>query len=420
MRKTSRRAFLALAGTAALSACGSNTVQLGKPPPTTAFSASATKPKPKPVNLQQWYHPYPDGAVQEAVNRYAAAYQKAKVAVQWNPDDYDAKLGAALQAGPVPDIFEGQVTVDRVRQNLLAPLDDVLASVRGDFNPAVLAAQTVDGKAYGVPQALDTQVLFYRKSFLQEAGVQPPQTLDELIDAAGKLTKDGVKGLFAGNDGGASTLTGPLVWSAGLDYVKDGKSVGFDDPRAATVFAKLHAMGGSLLLGAAADWPDPTAFIDGLAAMQWTWLWNLPRIKESMKDDFGVLPFPRLDASGAPSVPVSGLSAMVNAKSQNPGAAKDFVKWLWLERTDFQQEFATKFGFHLPARLSVLDRLAPATDAVKLVKENGRAAGPLWTPAANTALTEAVGRIARDGADAVTETKSAVEAAKAELSRAAS
>lgn len=416
VRKTSRRAFLAMAGTAALSACGSNTVQSGKPPPSTAFSATAARPKPKP-ELQQWYHPYPEGGVQEAVTRYAAAYPKAKVAVQWNPDDYDAKLGAALQAGPVPDVFEGQVTVDRVRQNLLVPLDDVLGPVKGDFSAAVLAAHTVDGKTYGIPQALDTQVLFYRKSFLQEAGVQPPQTLDELVDAARKLSKDGVKGLFAGNDGGAAVLAGPLLWSAGLDYAKDGKAVGFDDPRAATAFAKLRDLNGSLLLGGSSDWPDPIPFIDGLTAMQWTWLWNLPKIQETMKDDFGVLAFPRLDAAGAPSVPVSGLCSMVHTKSLNPGAAKDFVKWLWLERADFQQEFATKFGFHLPARLSVLDKLAPVTDAARLVREHGHAAGPLWTPVANTALVDALGRIARDGADPVAETKKAVEAGKAELGR---
>ncbi|MEV6907015.1 extracellular solute-binding protein [Amycolatopsis sp. NPDC051071] len=417
MRKTSRRAFLAMAGTAALSACGSNTVQSGSPPPSTAYSAGVTRPKPKPVDLTQWYHPYPEAGVQEAVTRYAAAYQKSKVAVRWNPGDYETKLGAALQAGPVPDVFEGQVTLDRVRQNLLVPLDDVIGPVRGDFTPSVLAAQTVEGKLYGIPQALDTQVLFYRKSFLQEAGVRPPQTLDELVDAARKLTKDGVKGLFAGNDAGAAALAGPLLWAAGLDYVKDGKSVGFDDPRAATAFAKLRDLNGSLLLGAATDWADPVPFIDGLAAMQWTWLWNLPKVQDTMKDDFGVLAFPRLDTSGAPSVPVSGLSSMVHAKSLNTGAAKDFVKWLWLERVDFQHEFATKFGFHVPARLSVLDKLALAGDAAKLIRENGRAAGPLWTPAANTALVDAVGRIARDGADPAAETKAAVEAVKAELGR---
>jgi multiple sugar transport system substrate-binding protein len=289
--------------------------------------------------------------------------------------------------------------------------------VRNDFNKSLLAAQTVDGKLYGIPQSIDTQVLFYRKSFLQEAGVQPPQTLDELVDAARKLSKDGIKGLFAGNDAGAATLAGPLLWAAGLDYVKDDKSVGFDDPRAATAFAKLRDLNGSLLMGASGDWADPIPFIDGLAAMQWTWLWNLPKIQEALKDDFGILAFPRLDGAGAPSVPVSGLSAMVHSKSLNANAAKDFVKWLWLERVDFQQEFATKFGFHLPARLSVLDRVAPAGDAAKLVRESGRAAGPLWTPTANTALVEAVGRIARDGADPVAETKTAVEAVKAELGR---
>ncbi|WP_414942289.1 ABC transporter substrate-binding protein [Amycolatopsis sp. cmx-11-51] len=417
MRKTSRRTFLALAGTAALSACGSNTVQSGNPPPSTAYSAGVTRPKPKPVDLSQWYHPYPESGVQEAVTRYAAAYQKSKVAVQWNPDDYETKLAAALQAGPVPDVFEGQVTVDRVRQNLLVPLDDIIGSVKGDFTAAALAAQIVDGKTYGIPQALDTQVLFYRKSFLQEAGVQPPQTLDELVDVARRLSKDGVKGLFAGNDAGAAALAGPLLWAAGLDYVKDGKSVGFDDPRAATAFTKLRDLNGSLLLGTSTDWADPIPFIDGLTAMQWTWLWNLPKIQDTMEDDFGILAFPRLDAAGAPSVPVSGLSAMVHSKSLNPNAAKDFVKWLWLERTDFQQEFATKFGFHLPARLSVLDKIAPANDAARLVKETGRAAGPLWTPMANTVLVEAVGRIVRDGADPVAETKAAIEAVKAELGR---
>ncbi|HET6290453.1 MAG TPA: extracellular solute-binding protein [Amycolatopsis sp.] len=417
MREANRRAFLAMAGTTALSACGSNTVQTGTPPPSTAYSAGATKPKPKPVDLTQWYHPYPEAGVREAVTRYAAAYHKSEVAVQWNPDDYETKLNAALQTGPVPDVFEGQVTVDRVRQNLLLPLDDVIGPVRGDFPPSVLAAQTVDGRLYGIPQTLDAQVLFYRKSFLQEAGAQPPQTLGELVDAAKKLSRDGVKGLFAGNDAGAAALAGPLLWSAGLDYVKDGKSVGFDDPRAATTFAKLHELNGSLLFGGSTDWADPLPFIDGLTAMQWTWLWNLPKIQDAVKDDFGILAFPRLDAAGAPSVPVSGLSAMVHSKSLNPNAAKDFVKWLWLERTDFQQEFATEFGFHLPARLSVLDKVAAAADAAKLVKENGRAAGPLWTPVANTALVDALGRIARDGADPVAETKAAVEAVKAELGR---
>jgi multiple sugar transport system substrate-binding protein len=422
----SRRGFLSLAGMAALgaaAACGSNTGRQGSPPPSTAYSAPTGPPKPE---LSQWYHAYGEDGVQDAVKRYAAAYDKAKVTVGWNPGDYDSKIVTALQNSAVPDVFEAQVKIDWVRQNQVVALDDVVGPVKGDFSPSVLAAQTVEGKVYGIPQATDTQVLFYRKSLLQAAGVQPPQTVDELIDAASKLTKDGVKGLFAGNDGGVGVLTGPLLWSAGLDFLgKDNRSVGFDDPRAATAFGKLRTLNtnNSLLLGAPSDWSDPAAFTDGLAAMQWTGLWNMPKIQAALKDDFGVLRFPKLDGNGAPSVPVGAYGAMINAKSPNVSAAKDFVKWLWIGQTADQLEFATKFGFHVPARTSLIDQAAnlkagPAADVARFVKESSHlVGGPVWTAQSNTALSDAVAKIAKEGADPADETRKAVETAKAELKR---
>ena len=423
----SRRSFLALAGMGALAtACGSNTGRQGTPPPSTAYSAGPPPTDAPKVTLQQWYHAYGEEGVQAAVKRYAATYPAATVEVQWNPGDYDSKIVTALQNSKVPDVFEAQVKIDWVRQNQVVPLDDLIAPVKGDFSPAVLAAQTVEGKVYGIPQATDTQLLFYRKSLLQAAGVQPPQTVDELVDAAGKLTKDGVKGFFAGNDGGVAVLTGPLLWSAGLDYLKNGnREVGFDDPRAATALGKLHALNatGSLLLGAPADWSDPGAFVDGLTAMQWTGLWALPKIRDAFDDDFGVLPFPRLDDSGAPSVPVGAYGAMVNAKSAHIAEAKAFVKWLWLDNTADQLEFATKYGFHVPARQSLIGRAdtlnaGPAADAARFVKENGHlVGGPVWTQQANTALSDAVAKIAKEGADPAAQVKTAVGVAQAELKR---
>jgi multiple sugar transport system substrate-binding protein len=423
----SRRGFLSFAGMAAVgaaaAACGSNTGRQGAPPPSTASSAPTAPPKPA---LSQWYHAYGEDGVQPAVKRFAAGYDKAKISVQWNPGDYDSKIVTALQNSAVPDLFEAQVKIDWVRQNQVVALDDIIGPVKGDFSPSVLAAQTVEGKVYGIPQATDTQVLFYRKSLLQAAGLQPPQTVDELIDAAAKLTKDNVKGLFVGNDGGVGVLTGPLLWSVGLDYLSnDNRSVGFDDPRAAGAFGKLRTLNtnNSLLLGAPSDWSDPAAFIDGLAAMQWTGLWNMPKIQEALKDDFGVLPFPKLDASGAPSVPVGAYGAMINAKSSNVAVAKDFIKWLWIDRTADQLEFATKYGFHVPARTSLIDRaeslkLGPASDVARFVKENSHlVGGPVWTAQSNTALADAVAKIAKEGADPADETRKAVDTAKAELKR---
>ncbi|GAA1332829.1 ABC transporter substrate-binding protein [Saccharothrix algeriensis] len=405
-----RRSFLLVAGLLGVGACGSDTGREG--------SADGT--------LRHWYHAYGEDGVQDAVRRYAAAYPHARVEVQWNPGDYDSKVLTALQNSAVPDVFEAQVKVDWVRQGQVVPLDDLLGDARDDFVRALLDSQTVDGRLYGVPQAIDTQVLYYRPSLLRDAGVSPPTTVDELLDAAKRLTGGGVRGLFAGNDGGVGVLTGPLLWSAGLDFLSpDGRAPGFDDPRAAVAFGKLRDLNrdGGLLLGAPTDWADPGAFADGLVAMQWTGLWNLPKIIEAHGDDVGVLPFPRLDAAGGDSVPVGAYSAMVNARSADVEAAKAYVEWLWVERTDHQQEFATAFGAHLPARRSLAERAerlasGPGEQVVGFVTRSGRIATPArWPARANTALSDAVSRIARQGADAAAELRAALDVARAEITR---
>ncbi|WP_243795798.1 ABC transporter substrate-binding protein [Saccharopolyspora gloriosae] len=410
----SRRTLLTAFGVGALgltaAGCGSNTGRGGS----------------APGSLQQWYHAYGEDGVHEAVQRYAAEYPRGEVSVQWNPGDYDSKIVTALQNSAVPDVFEGQAKVDWVRQGQVVPLDDLIADVRADFPPQVLETATVEGRLYGIPQSVDTQVLFYRKSRLAAAGVRPPETVDELIDAAKRLNSPAGNGLFVGNDGGVGVLGGPLLWSAGLDYLSaDQRRTGFDDPRAATAFGKLAELNdsGGLLLGAPADWSDPSAFIDGLVAMQWTGLWNIPKVAAALGDDFGVLPFPRLDAQGAPSVPIGAYAAMVNAKSANVAAAKDFLRWLWIERTDHQTEFATGFGFHIPARDSLTAHAAnlrsgPAADAVRFTREHAHlVGGPLWTSAANSALSDALFRIARQGADPVEQTRQVVTVSDTELKR---
>jgi multiple sugar transport system substrate-binding protein len=414
----SRRGFLGAAGAAAVAgfaaACGSNTGRGG------SGSAGAN-------GLVQWYHEYGEDGVQQAVQRYAAGYHAYPVQVGWKVGDYDSLINTALQNSSVPDVFEAQPKISQVRAGQLVPLDDVIAPVRDDFTPAVLAGHIVDGKVYGIPQAVDTQVLFYRKSLLAQAGVAVPSTVAELVDAARALTRDGVKGLFAGNDGGVGVLAGPVLWSAGLDYLKQDASgryvPGFDDPRAATAAGALAQLNsnGSLLLGAPADWSDPSAFTQELVAMQWTGLWNIPKIKAKFGDDFGVAAFPALDAAGAPSVPVGAFGSMVNAKSRHIPEAKAFVKWLWIDQTADQLDFDTHYGFHIPSRKSLIPqatnlRSGPAADAVRFVQDHGHlVGGPVWTDAMNTALSDALTTIAKNGGDASGPLRTAVSKVTAQL-----
>ncbi|HEV3358288.1 MAG TPA: extracellular solute-binding protein [Pseudonocardiaceae bacterium] len=411
-----RRGFLGLAAAGlAVAACGSNTGRGGSG----SGSSSAT--------LQQWYHQYGEDGVEQAVQRYAAAYTAAKVQVGWKIGDYTSLITTALENSPVPDVFESQVKIDWVRANQVVALDDIIGPVKDDFTPSVLAGHTVAGKVYGIPQAVDTQVLFYRKSLLRQAGVQPPTTVAELVDAAQKLTKGGVKGLFVGNDGGVGVLAGPLLWSVGLDYLHEDASgnysPGFDDPRAATAMATLHTLNsnGSLLLGAPADWSDPSAFTQELTAMQWTGLWNVPTIKQKFGDDFGVLPFPKFDNSGAVSVPVGAFGSMINAKSKQVDEAKAFIKWLWIDQTADQLQFDTAFGFHIPSRKSLIPKATnlqsgPAADAARYVQESSHlVGGPVWTDAMNTALSDALTTIAKNGGDPTSPLQTAVGTVKTQL-----
>lgn len=412
----SRRGLLG-SGTAfvlggALAACGSNTGRGG--------DGSGDGPR-----IEQWYHQYGEAGTQQAVERYARDYPDADVRVQWRPGNYDQQTAAALLTDSGPDVFEvNGPTLDQIRGGQVVEVTDLLAGVRDDFNPAVLAPKTYRDRIWAVPQVVDTQLLYYRKSLLADAGVEPPATLDGLVDAAKELTTGDVKGLFLGNDGGPGVLMATPLYAAGLPVVTEDGAVGFDDPAAARTLGKLHRLhrDGSLLLGAPSDWSDPSAFVQGLTAMQWCGLWALPRIEEELGGDFGVLPFPADGGGGAPAVPVGAYGAAVSARSRHQAAAKAYVKWLWVDSTERQEDFALSYGFHIPARTSLAKKAAalrkgPAAEVVRFTIDHGYAQPLLWTTASQTAYKDALTRIVKDGADPERELRAVVGRTEAELRR---
>ncbi|MGY4967691.1 ABC transporter substrate-binding protein [Streptomyces nigrescens] len=415
MTEIDKRRLLAAGGGIALAAglataCGSNTGRGG----------GGSGPE-----ITQWYHQYGEPGTERAVKRYAAAYRKANVSVQWRPGDYDRQTAAALLTDSGPDVFEvNGPLLDQIQGGQVADLTEVVEPVKDDFNQAVLAPKIWQDKIWGIPQVVDTQVLYYRKSLLKEAGVRPPETLDELVDGAKKLSDRKTKGLFLGNDGGVGVLGGTPLFAAGLSLISEDGKVGFDDPAAARALGKIRQLYAdkSLLLGAPTDWSDPAAFVQGLTAMQWSGLWALPQIKKALGDDFGVLPFPKDGSGGKPSVPVGAYGSAVSARSRRKAAATAFAKWLWVDRTDFQQDFALSYGFHIPARISLAKkaeqlREGPAADAVRFATDHGYAEPLLWTTADRTAYQDALSRIIKDGANPESELKTVVRKVNAELQR---
>jgi multiple sugar transport system substrate-binding protein len=426
-----RRRLLAGGGLLATGVlAGGGLATAGRPGVTRSAASRARRPRSGDLpTLSQWYHEYGEEGTLEAVQSYAAAFPDANVEVEWISGDWETAMAAALLTDEGPDVFEwvNGPNIDMIQSGQVVPLDDVLGEEADDFDQRLISRMTWDGHLWAVPQMIDMHVLLYRKSLLEEAGVEPPTTLDELIAAAGALTTGDTKGLFVGNDGGVGLLAGYPLWSAGADYLTEDNQFGFANDAVYASFAKLHELfqGDSLLLGAPTDWFDPGSFINQLTAMQLTGLWTFPQILESeVGEDFDVIAWPQLDAStGSPSLPFAALSSTVSSRTADVDLAKAFVRWLWVDETDKQLDFATSYGFHLPVRSSLqqeADHLesGPAATTVGLVNEYGRIQEPLlWTPASREAYNDARARIIAEGADPETEIAAVREVVEAELER---
>ncbi|MFB7245797.1 ABC transporter substrate-binding protein [Streptomyces populi] len=390
-RRSVLRSAAGLAALGPLAACGSNNGRSG--------GGSSGK------ELVQYFHAYGEAGTEQAVKRYAKAYDKAEVTTQWiTGSDFESKLFASLLTKNAPDVFEFHPQIQLVRSGQVADLSDIVDPVEDDFNPADIASHTVDGKIYGVRMIDDPQFFFYRPSLLQKAGVEVPTTLDELIEAAAKLTTGKVKGLFIGND--LHAVINPMIWSAGADTLDGKNRIAYHTEGVKEGLKKMRSLftSGHLLLDAPADYWDPSAIDQGLCAIQFCGMWAMPQMQKTLGDDIGVFPFPKVTDSGKPSVYNGGWSMFVNAKGRNVDLAKEYVKWLWIDQKKYQEDWSLSYGFHIPPRSSLaasagkLKSGLPA-EGVKLFGEYGHFDNIGWTQSMITALEDVFADCVRKDGD---------------------
>ena len=402
----SRRRFLQSSG-AAMGAAALGSSFLAACAGTSSGSATnASLP-----TLQQWYHQYGETGTHEAVLRYAKAFTKANVNVSWiagTGNAYPDKVNASLLGSNPPDVFEiPSISVAQVKAGQLEPLDDIIASVKSDFLPADLTPFTVDGHVYAIKMISDPTFVYYRKSLFQKAGLQVPTTVDELIAAAKKLTSGSMKGIYLGPDGGESALYQIAAWAAGGDLLSADNKVVFNTDRVAAAYEKIYELNvsGGVLPDAPTFWWDPSSFTLGLCAMQWCGLWAMPGITKALGDDFGIFPWPALDAQSQPATVNGGWAEAVAAKGKNVAMAKELVKALWIDGTQTEIDWNVGYGFHVPPRSSIAAQTtklqsSPASDAVNYLNKYGHANSPYWDAAMDTELQNVVSSIVKNGKNA--------------------
>lgn len=157
----------------------------------------------------------------------------------YGPAEITPKYLAAVAAGAPPDIFHapGYVPPDFAQNKVIVPLDDMVKldpTTYKNFDPITIYG----GRRYGVPVNGGLGCMCYNVELMEKAGLdpkKPPETWDELIAAAGKMTNPAENqwGLMLGNQVGFSTAQAYwsfLVAAGGELVTPDGKASAFNSP----------------------------------------------------------------------------------------------------------------------------------------------------------------------------------------------
>ncbi len=80
--------------------------------------------------------------------------------------------------------------VPLLNDGLIRPLDDYVAKWGQDLQPSQLVK--IDGKVMAIAFQVNAQTLLYRKDMLEQAGIQPPKTYEEILAAAKVLRDKGI------------------------------------------------------------------------------------------------------------------------------------------------------------------------------------------------------------------------------------
>lgn len=180
-------------------------------------------------------------AMEQLIEGFEAANPDITVKMTHFPyADYRTKVAAAIPAGEGPDVvqlFYGWLN-DYVEAELIQPLPaDVFPADRIDeeFFPMVQAMKEGD-QYWALPTAVRSLALFYNERLMEEAGVAPPTTLDELMSAAAAMTKrDGAGNITQVGMTAGMTAQDHHWWREGLvrqmggePYLDDYKTVNYN------------------------------------------------------------------------------------------------------------------------------------------------------------------------------------------------
>jgi multiple sugar transport system substrate-binding protein len=351
-----------------------------------------------PVTLTWWDY-WTEGAtltaIENLLERYAEANPDVTVDRRSIPfDQLKPALLRASAAGELPDIavIDNPDMASFAAQGVLLDVTE-RAEEWGQgaayFEGPWRSCQ-YEGVSYGLPNSTNCLALFYNTDMLEEAGIEPPTTWEELREAAAELTTGDRRGLavsaIKSEEGTFQWL--PFLWQSGEDL----PTIASEGGQAALSLWVEMVRDGSMARGIL-GWRQEDVkneFQNRRAAMMVNGPWQIPVLEQDSPDlNWAVVELPRGEESASI---LGGENVGITSGSQNPDAAWDLLTWIqnpdnllpYLEEVD-----------RLPGREDLAERPVFAEDPVlsifveQLKVARPRAYGPNY-PEISTAVQVAL------------------------------
>src|SRR5829696_7089048 len=304
----------------------------------------------------------------EAARAFEAKHPGVKVEPQYLENEaYKAKLTTLLQSRDKPAMFyswAGGVLKAQVEAGVIEDLTDRTKGYIETLTPSAVAAFTLDGKVYGVPQAITEVGFFYNKELFAKAGVDSSKikTWDDLLGAVKALKGAGITPITVG---GADKWPVSFYWSylslrqggkPAFEAAMKGEAGGFageDFVKAGELFKQLvdlqpfqNGFLGSKHLPAIGQFADGKAAMTLAISVIYNQQRSIAADKKGLSDDqIGWFQFPVVPGGkGAPTDTLGGVVGWVVSK----GAPKETIDFIKAFVSPEVQSRLTAEGFIIP------------------------------------------------------------------------
>jgi len=341
-----------------------------------------------PVTIKWWDY-YQEGAAATQLTELHDEYQAENPNVTIDREfiayaDLKQSLLQSAGAGSLPDVvvINSPDHQQFAELGIASDLDDKLADwgELDAYPEGVIASATYEDSVYGLPISANCLAIFYNKAMLEEAGIEPPTTWEEMEEAAAALTTPEHYGFAysAINNQQAVFQYLPALWQSGGDLY---------DLTSDEAVASLDYWAGLMDAGSvsqeALNWDQAavaTEFAQGRAAMMINGPWQLPFLETEAPDlDYGVALLP----AGEEEASVTGGENYMIIAGANEDASWDLLKWLQKPENVTPMNVA---GGSLPTRTDIdpfpdNETIGTFTDQLQVARP--RAYGPAYAEIAD-------------------------------------